>query len=61
MASQRGIRGAGAKESSGDYLSYGWVARNAYLFDVQYGARQGVTEFSTSPGVRKQGGRRRNK
>ena len=32
-----------------DFLSNGWVARNAYLFDVQYGARQGVTEFQLHP------------
>ena len=32
-----------------DFISNGWVARNAYLFDVQYGARQGVTEFQLHP------------
>ena len=32
-----------------DFLSNGWVARNAYLFDVQYGARQDVTEFQLHP------------
>ena len=32
-----------------DHLSNGWVTRNVYLFDVQYGARQGVTEFQLHP------------
>ena len=40
--------GRGERELWG-FISYGWVARNAYLFDVQYGARQGVTEFQLHP------------